>query len=1539
MDILNLPPDLYTRNILISKLIDAVRAGAPSLRVLDVGGRGGQLQYFLEHDELNILDIRHPGSEDPRRYVLGDIYFSPFTSGSFDVVIASELYEHIPSERRFDAVSQMLRLSRNYIIVGAPFSSEEIREAEIKVNSYWRDITGQPYIWLQEHLEQALPSENDLESFLTKAGYEFRKLGTNNISNWLMLQLFYSYIYNYDASPDKVQVAHRFYNKYFIELGDFLEPTYRKLYLIGERGTLPDVNIYPVRTKIDVLKYQEFTKRIFDTIAECVQLRDAKISELTDALHARDSDISELTNSLQARVAQISELNDALQARVAQISELNDALQARDAQISELTNALHARDAQISELTDAMQARVAQISELKVVIHNMDIHQRNLESSIEQMQGTIFMRLASKYQGVVEKLLHTNTTRRNYYELLLRGLRIILNEGWSSFLFKGKLWLKNQRRLPRIANPIKTGKKRKNRLNQESPIKISEREYVHLSNPNVPETDIKLIAFYLPQFHPIPENDEWWGKGFTDWANVTSAVPQFIGHYQPRLPGELGFYDLRIPEVQKRQIELAKQYGIYGFCFHFYWFNGKRLLEKPLEKFLSNPEMDSPFCINWANENWSRRWDGLDDDMLIVQDHSAEDDVAFIEYVSRYLEDPRYIRIDSKPLLIVYRPALLPDPKKTAQRWREWCHKNGIGSIYLALTHAFEHIDPREIGFDAAIEFAPNTFPLRDIKDRFDIVNDKFQGKIFDYNEALDIAKNYRKTPYKKFRSLCPGWDNEARRPGRGTVLANSSPEAYGKWLRIICDFTINNFDSEERIIFVNAWNEWAEGAYLEPDRKYGYAYLNKTGEVLSYFPKGSTASLGKWKILFISHDACRAGAQSVLLNIISWFKKHTFINVKILCMDGGEWLHRFKELGDTLVLSDLRKKNTPEEDILQQLQEFCGGAPDLIYGNSVAAGREYRLLHQLNAPIITHFHELEMSIQRYAANFIGDALKHSSHFIACSGAIRENLVKNHGVDRSKIDTVYSGISPDSSIRIASDAEKRKIRKRLGIEENKFIIFGCGIGMVFRKGADLFIEVARILHRKGFDNFHFYWIGGFDRTESDDRYGIWTDHITALRKDGLYRCVTFLGLKDKPREYLQSGDIFLLPSREDPFPLVALEAAECGLPIVCFANSGGMPEFVEEDAGFVVPYEDVEAMAEKVVVLKQNEDLRRKLGDRAREKLLSHFTPGQTTPHILSACRKVAQKKPALSVIVPNYNHARYLPRRLDSIFNQTFKDFEVILLDDASTDNSMEVLEKYADHADVRIVRNERNTGSPCAQWLKGIDIAKADIIWIAESDDACEPQLLETLMPAFRDPTVKLVYADSYCIDEDDRVTGDYVNCEYLTSLSQTKWKKSYQVSSTEEINDGLGVKNTILNISSALFRKQEFNYEFLKIIEGMRIAGDWYFIVHAIKDGEIYYEAKKLNYHRRHSESVIGNTVSGKNIGDFYREFYTVQQFIFNNYKLDSDFHEKWESYMRKQWNDFCPNRPFEELNNYFPLDEMKEMILQMKNILNTSVDERR
>lgn len=338
------------------------------------------------------------------------------------------------------------------------------------------------------------------------------------------------------------------------------------------------------------------------------------------------------------------------------------------------------------------------------------------------------------------------------------------------------------------------------------------------------------MAFYLPQFHPIPENDIWWGRGFTEWTNVTRARPLFTGHYQPRLPGELGFYDLRVIDNQRRQVELARLYGVDAFCFYAYWFGGRRLLEAPLHQYASRPELDLPFCICWANQNWTRRWDGSDSTVLMAQSHSPEDDIAFIEHYSRYLLDPLYLRIGGRPLLLVYRPEHLPDPPATAERWRTWLDEVHKTELFLAYVQGVDDVHPDTFGFDGAVEFPPlrpRGRPLpREVTSELDPTSTDVRARVYDWRDLAADSLDYAPPGYRLFRGVCPSWDNTARRGSSASILWHSSPVEFQNWLLRALEETEGRLHGDERLVFVNAWNEWAEGCYLEPDLRFGYAYL-----------------------------------------------------------------------------------------------------------------------------------------------------------------------------------------------------------------------------------------------------------------------------------------------------------------------------------------------------------------------------------------------------------------------------------------------------------------------------------------------------------------------------------------------------------------------------------------------------------------------------------------------------------------------------------------------------------------------------------------
>jgi lipopolysaccharide biosynthesis protein/SAM-dependent methyltransferase len=352
----------------------------------------------------------------------------------------------------------------------------------------------------------------------------------------------------------------------------------------------------------------------------------------------------------------------------------------------------------------------------------------------------------------------------------------------------------------------------------------------------------KLIAFYLPQYHPIPENDEWWGKGFTEWSNVSRARPFHKDHDQPRLPGELGFYDLRLMENMKRQAELARIHGIHAFCFYVYWFGGKRLLESPVDEFLRQPDIDINFCLCWANENWTRRWDGLDADVLIGQSHSPADDLAFIAEMSRAFADPRYVRVDGRPVLVVYRPEQLPNSRATAERWRQWCRDNGIGEIHLCFIKSFGSSAPSALGMDAAIEFPPLLTGTQEITGNVGGLDPAFRGQVHNYLFTASRAAAYVRPNHLEYRGVMPSWDNTPRKLERSISFYGATPELYAEWLRTAVDETCRSLGPENRLVFINAWNEWAEGAYLEPDRRRGYAYLSRTREVMAAFSSSTVA-------------------------------------------------------------------------------------------------------------------------------------------------------------------------------------------------------------------------------------------------------------------------------------------------------------------------------------------------------------------------------------------------------------------------------------------------------------------------------------------------------------------------------------------------------------------------------------------------------------------------------------------------------------------------------------------------------------------------
>ena len=358
----------------------------------------------------------------------------------------------------------------------------------------------------------------------------------------------------------------------------------------------------------------------------------------------------------------------------------------------------------------------------------------------------------------------------------------------------------------------------------------------------------RTVAFYLPQYHQIPENDAWWGDDFTDWVNVRRARPLFTGHDQPRVPTELGYYDPTELGTIRRQVELARSADVDAFCIYFYWFDGRRLLERPTEIFRSS-DIDFPYCLCWANESWTRRWDGKEADVLMPQRYEDGFEEEVFRALAPHFKQSNYMTQVGKPILVVHRVDQIPEAKKTTDTWRRLALEEGLPGLYLVAAETKPNLDPRRFGFDAAAEFPPvGSNTVRSALTRPVQVSPSFAGRLLSYERMAKRFLARSTPPFALHRGVAPGWDNTARRGRRATVYLRSSPRSFAKWLAAA------RADEARRrgrggLVFVNAWNEWAEGAYLEPDATFGFGYLEATrwGADPASLPGASHFRGGPW--------------------------------------------------------------------------------------------------------------------------------------------------------------------------------------------------------------------------------------------------------------------------------------------------------------------------------------------------------------------------------------------------------------------------------------------------------------------------------------------------------------------------------------------------------------------------------------------------------------------------------------------------------------------------------------------------------------------
>ena len=625
--------------------------------------------------------------------------------------------------------------------------------------------------------------------------------------------------------------------------------------------------------------------------------------------------------------------------------------------------------------------------------------------------------------------------------------------------------------------------------------------------------------------------------------------------------------------------------------------------------------------------------------------------------------------------------------------------------------------------------------------------------------------------------------------------------------------------------------------------------------------PSGGRRTAGYFKILLISHSACRTGAPLCLLRLAEELTRLLDVECWVVLKQGGELADSFAHLAPTLEVEWLVAQGVHRHDVPRVIatafHEFSSRGVAVC--NTLAVSEFHTAFAEQKVEVLSWIHELPTFIALLGGERAIEAIKLASRkIIVPSQVVLAALTSRFDIDRDRIRTVYNGQDPRTK-GLDRETLRLEIRHELGLPRDAKIVLGCGT-VDLRKGSDLFVNVARRVlldpaNAGECSKVYFIWVGH----RGDDNFRRWLLHDASI--DGLGDRVRFIGPRSVVAPYYMAADLLALTSREDPCPLVNMEAMESGLAVVAFDGAGGAPE-VLEDAGVCVPYLDSGAMAIAVRRLLADADLRHELGRRGRARIRRRFTWARFMEEFLDILQTEFHYRPSqtlkVSVIVPNYRHARYLEERLQSIFDQTLRPHEIIFLDDASPDDSLVVARRLARRAPVpvRVVVNEQNSGNTFRQWLKGLSLATGDLIWFAESDDSPHPLFLERLVPEFYDPEVVLAYCQSALVGPGgERLADDFL--AHTDDISTDRWRGRFSADSAVEAELALSQKNTIPNASGVVFRRPQ-SLDFADELMTLKFAGDWFFYAMLVRGGKVNFLPEVLNFYRRHEATVSHRSV---------------------------------------------------------------------------------
>jgi GT2 family glycosyltransferase/glycosyltransferase involved in cell wall biosynthesis len=915
-----------------------------------------------------------------------------------------------------------------------------------------------------------------------------------------------------------------------------------------------------------------------------------------------------------------------------------------------------------------------------------------------------------------------------------------------------------------------------------------------LSADSAVQRTIKVIAFLLPQFHPVKENDQWWGRGFTEWNNVIRGRPLFRFHYQPRLPKDLGFYDLRHPDTQKHQAKLARDHGVYGFCYYYYWFDGKKMLNEPIEQMLKSGSPDHPFCVCWANENWSRNWDGQERFVLLKQHYSMASHRTLILEFIEMMRDRRYIRHNGKPVLVVYRIRVIPNWLEVAAMWREECRKAGIGEIHLcAVRFGLEPLDgpPAEVGLDSYVMFPPHETVREDVRDKVLDLDSKFRGEIFSYDGVThgDLTRFKDNYPWPVHRGAMMGWDNTARRLTDSRIFQGATPLKFRKWMKGIVEQEITHNPDKESLLFINAWNEWAEGSALEPDQKFGDSYLRAVRSTVSKhtpiwrtrsaveqallelkpaartpeFAPTARSTAGNRPVAHVGAIANRTGRPTVMLcahvaghqlyggersflDVIYALSK-TDYNI-IVCLPSANnkaYVEEIKQVTHAVYTFNYAqwygRREIDQYVVLNFSDIIAAHNVSLVYANTivlleplVAAKRmkRARLIHareliSLDAP-------LQERMKMTAEEIISEVFTHSDFIIANSRATYNLFLRQ---DR----TFYL----PNATRVEDFSFPNVVEAR--------IRFGIVSSNLPKKGVADFIKIAQLCQSKA-QNAEFVVIGPDNK------------HVEDWKKDkSLPSNLKFLGYRESPVEAMKEMNVLLsLSNFAESFGRTVTEAMAASRPVIAY-EWGAVPEHIDDGVtGFLVPYRNTEAAAQAVLRFCENPSMIRDMGIKGRAivverysykclqrgiedtmaVIFDQYTVNQAVfpfwNHTMSAA-------PDVTIVIPVYNAHDEVADCIKSVLSHTNIDrIKLLIINDGSTDERIPVLlNRYLGTKNVEILHNDGNIGYT-KTINRGIAHAGSDDVILLNSDAVVTPNWFAGLRAAaFMGPKVGTVTAMS--------------------------------------------------------------------------------------------------------------------------------------------------------------------------------------------------